>query len=166
MDLCNPGNDSIILTNITADPDGWPGWQFKGRPMMAASLAASDRVFQNLNEMKSLVQSGQAQQQNASNQAQGQQLIAQMKALQAQMGNGRDSAALVKFNEIQDLRNQLVNLSNNKNVSPILFVVFPLNTQNNAKQMVNQSFDAKEVNPREAEFIIHGTYKIQIGYRK
>jgi hypothetical protein len=125
-------------------------------------------MFQDVSTMKELGVSGKAKQQAEIMKQQGQQIAAQMKSIQAKMGNKKGTPSLEDLHKIQDLAAKLMNLRNNENVAPILSIAFPLKIQNGTETLVPDKprYDAKEINPEEAAAIIYGYYTIKVVYEK
>jgi hypothetical protein len=168
MDYCHPGNDTILLTGFIADPNPMAGtWIYPGAPKpVPAGINGLDHFFQDINKMKELAQSGKARQQADIAKANAEKLMAQMKAVQAQMSNKHDASQIANYHKIQDLAAQGRQLFSSENSAPVLYIDFPLQIQNNTTTLFNKRFDAKEINPETTEAVVYGYYTIHIEYKE
>ncbi len=166
MDFCNPGQDSIILSTFVPFPNALAGtWNIPHSKPAPLGINGIDHFFQDEEKMQELAVSGEAQQGADEMQKKAEELKAKMQALAAQMGKGRTKADLDKYEQLQKMATQMQDLGNNTNVSPMLAMPFQIPVQNDV-ELVNKKFDAKELNPKQAEVIVYGFYTIKIEYKK
>ncbi|MFI5134093.1 MAG: hypothetical protein ACHQEB_07145, partial [Chitinophagales bacterium] len=97
---------------------------------------------------------------------QAEELKAKMQTLASQTSNGNNKNDLNKYMELQKMITQSQDIGNSDKVSPILYIAFQLPVQNNNNILVEKRYDAKEINPREAEAIVYGYYTVKIEYKK
>lgn len=166
MDYCHPGKDSIFLSSFIPDPNAFAGkWRMPGGSIMPLQINGTDHVFQDVNKMEELANSGKAQQGAEEMKAEGEKLEAQMKALQQQMGNGKGTPNLDNMQKMQDLATKAMSLGTNEKTAPILYIDFPLEIKNLTTTLHDKRFDAKEINPSEAVAIIYGYYTVKVIYK-
>lgn len=170
MDYCHPGQDTIFLSGFIPQSNGNGGnWQMPGGVQAPLQINGTDNVFRDVNKMKGLATSGKAKQGAEQMKAEGEKIIAQMKSIQAQMGNGRNASNLASMQKIQDIVNKAHGLGTTENVAPMLYIDFPLQIQNNNKVLVahegNNRFDAKKINPGEANTIVYGYFTVKVEYK-
>lgn len=167
MDYCHPGKDTILLSSFIPEPNVNAGmWNIPMSPPQPMGTWQIEHMFQDVSTMKELAQSGKAKQQADIMKQQGLKIAAQMKSIQAQMGNKKGTASLEDLHKIQDLAAKAMNLRNNENLAPILSIDFPLEIKNNTATLHDKRYDAKEINPEEAPAIIYGYYTIKVVYEK
>jgi hypothetical protein len=167
MDYCHPGKDTILLTGFIPDPNAMAGaWQYPYSASVPLGINSLDHYFQDVNKMQQLAESGAAQQQAEIAKDQAEKLVAQMKAMQQKMGNQRSPSQIGNYQQMMNTFAKTQQSFNNQNLSPILYIDFPLQIQNNITTLFKKRFDAKEVNPRVAEAVIYGYYTVDIEYGK
>lgn len=165
-DFCNPEKDSILLTSFIPSPKATSGlWNIPHSPPQPLGINGLDHFFQDVNKMQEEAQSGQAEAEAGDMKMKAEELRTKMEALKSQMGNGKNKDNLEKYIELQKIASQGQDLGSNNKVSPILSIGFQLPVEN-GDVMVNKKFDAKEINPRNAEAIVYGYYTIRIEYKK
>lgn len=166
MDFCNPGNDSILLTSFIPSPDANAGiWKIPNAPqILTLGIMGMDHFFQDASKMQQEAKSGQAKTEAEDMKRNAEEMKAKMEALASQMGNGKSKTDLNKYIELQKMATQMQDKSNNKTISPIFSIGFQLPVDNN-DTIVNKKFDAKEVNPREAETVVYGYYTVKVIYK-
>lgn len=165
MDFCSPGQDSIILSTFVPSPNAKAGiWNIPHSKPAPLGINGLDHFFQDEEKMQELAESGEAQQGADEMQKKAEELKAKMQALAAQMGNGRTKADLDKYEQLQKMATQMQDLGNNTNVSPMLGMPFQIPVENDI-ELVNKKFDAKVLNPRQAEVIVYGYYTVKIEYK-
>ncbi|OQY95825.1 MAG: hypothetical protein B6D37_05035 [Sphingobacteriales bacterium UTBCD1] len=171
MDYCHPGQDSIFLSNFIPVPNAMAGkWRIPGSPPIALQINGTDGVFRDIKKMKEMVNSGEAKKGAEEMKAQGEKLIAQMKSLQQQMGNGHNATNLAAIQKMQDLASKSMSLGETTGLAPALYIDFPLQIQNNNIVLVahdekDKRFDAKKINPKEAPAIVYGYYSVKVIYK-
>jgi hypothetical protein len=166
MDFCNPDKDSILITSFVPSPDSRAGvWTIPQSPPAPMGIMGMDHFFQDEEKMQELEESGEAQQGAEEMLKKGEELKAKMQALAAQMGNGKNKDNMSKYMELQKMVAQSQDIGNSSKVNPILYLSFQLPVEN-SDILVNKKFDAKEINPKEAEVIVYGYYTIRIEYKK
>ncbi|MDE3184733.1 MAG: hypothetical protein KGM16_15045 [Bacteroidota bacterium] len=166
MDYCHAGKDSIFLSSFVPQPNALAGtWRVPMSPPVPLGINDVDGLFQDVNKRVELVRSGKAKQQAEIMKEQGEQIAAQMKAIQKKMGNGRSASNISDYQKIRDLATQAMSLGTNQNVAPILYIDFPLQIQKLTTTLHNIRFDAKKINPQESEVIVYGYYTIKVIYK-
>jgi hypothetical protein len=159
MDFCNPGHDTILLTNMYPNPTTAGTWEYPGAGSLNLGDNNIDAFFQSIADRKRLADDGEAKQAAAQLKQQGEQLAAQMKALQSQMGG---SQGAVNYEKMMELKNKVHALTATSVAGKLLYVDFLLPVHNNAPVLVDKRFDAKEINPAENAVIVYGYYTIHI----
>lgn len=166
MDYCHPGQDSILLSGFIADPNPSAGkWKMPYGPPVSSGINSTDNVFRDKNKMQEMAKSGKAQEGASQMEAEGKKLVEQMKALQQQMGNGRNPANLAVMKKMQDLATKGMNLGETAGVAPALYIDFPLEIQNNGTTLQDKRYDATKINPSEASAIVYGYYTVRVVYK-
>lgn len=169
MNFCTPGKDTILLSGFIPEPNAMAAtWRYPQTPQLVpGGINGLDHLFQDVEKMKELAQSGAAQQQANIAKDQAEKLAAQMKKLAAEIGNKRDPASIAKYQEFINKMHSGQQLFNNQNLAPILYIDFPLQIQNNSATLFKKRFDAKEVNPLVASTgaIVYGYYTVDIEYK-
>jgi len=158
MDFCNPGHDTIMLTNMYPNPMTAGIWQY---PVGSLNLGDNniDEFFQSLSDRKRLVADGEAKQAAAQLKQQGEQLVAQMQALKSQMGGPQAAAS---YEKMMEMKNKAHALTTTSVAGKSLYIDFLLPVHNNNPVLVDKRFDAKEINPAESNVIVYGYYTIHI----
>lgn len=165
MDYCHPGQDSIFLSSFIPVPNAFAGkWQMPGGTIMPLQIDGTDGIFRNINKMEEMVKSGAAERQAEIMKQKGQQIADQMKALQKQMGNGKGATNMAAIQKMQDLATQGMSLGTDESLAPVLYIDFPLEIKNKTTTLHDKRFDAKEINPIEAEVIVYGYYTVKVIY--
>lgn len=167
MDFCNPGNDTILLTSFIPSPDWSAGiWKVPQSPPVPMGINGLEHLFQDAEKMQELAESGQAQEGAEEMKKRAEELKAKMLSLASQISNGKNKNDLYKYMELQKEMTKAQDVGNSDKVSPILYIAFQLSTQNNNNTLVEKRYDAKEINPREADVIVYGYYTVKIEYKK
>ncbi|HTQ28549.1 MAG TPA: hypothetical protein VMI35_10490, partial [Puia sp.] len=161
MDFCNPGKDTIILSNFYPNPTNAGTWRIP-QAGLAYWGVEGDHFFEDTKAKQKLAESGQAQAEMAKYQSQNEQMIAQMKAMAQHMANdtGRKSAA--DYQQIMQMFNKVRESSNNGVMAKMLSLDFEIPVENNGQVLVDKMFDAREINPQFAAAIVYARYTIHI----
>ncbi|HEY4784784.1 MAG TPA: hypothetical protein VIH57_01990 [Bacteroidales bacterium] len=160
MDFCHPGKDTILLTGFSPDPNDNGLWQFPYGIKQNLGINQSDQYFRNIEEMKKLAQSGKAKEQAGNMKEEAEKLKAQMEELNRKMQASNDKMAY--YQQIMELAQKMKNLSGNANLAPILYIDFELPVHNNSPELVNNRFDARQINLEISKALVYGYYTIII----
>jgi hypothetical protein len=120
----------------------------------------AEQNFKNLDQLKQLATSGKAQQAADQMKAQAEKLKVQMQNVANQLKSGNGS--LQDYQKILALSQKAKDVSNNQSVAPIIYVDFEVPVQNQDTMIIKKDFDAKQINPRLADVITYGYYKIRL----
>lgn len=161
MDFCHPGQDTILFTKFISDPPAGGMWKVPYSPNQAYNIWNTDSFFKDDNKIIQLAKSGAFEQQAQVMKQKGLQLKAQMEAMESKMKN---SNSMPDIHKLQEIVNQVQGLGNNKNLSPVFYIDFPLQIHNGTKTIFHKRFDSKQVNPLAAEAVIYGYMTIDISY--
>ncbi|HEV9036097.1 MAG TPA: hypothetical protein VGQ51_05735 [Puia sp.] len=158
MDFCNPGHDTIMLTNMYPNPATAGQWVY---PVGILNLGDNniDEFFQSIADRKRLTDDGEAKQAAAQLKQQGEQLVAQMQALKSQLGGPQGAA---NYEKMMEMKNKAHALTTTSVAGKLLYIDFLLPVHNNNPVLVDKRFDAKEINPSENAVIVYGYYTIRI----
>jgi len=161
MDFCNPGKDTIALSNFSPDPASNGYWQFPHSMKQNIGITGA-QFFQDENARKQLAESGKAQAAADKFQADNEQTIAQMKALQEKMQSDTGKKTLADYQQIMQMVNKIQASSVATVMAEMMWVDFELPVQNGGQILVDKKFDAKEINPQMAHALEHAYYTIHI----
>jgi len=159
MDFCNPGHDTIMLSGFSPKPADAGTWQFPYSYSQNLGVNGMDQFFQDLNAKKKLVDNGSAQQSEEEMKQQAEQIKQQMETLKQQMAS---SNANVSYEKIMEMKNRVQSMNTSATVGKMLFVDFLLPVKNNDPVLVDGKFNAKDINSKESEIIIYGTYSVHV----
>jgi hypothetical protein len=159
MDFCNPGHDTILLTNLYPNPTTAGLWEMPGAGALNLGDNGVDEFFQSLADRKRLADDGEAKKAAAQMKQQAQQLVAQMQTLKTQMGSHQGAA---NYEKMMELAQKARSLSTAPAAGKMMYVDFILPAQNNNAVLVDKRWDAKEINPTESAVIVYGYYTIHI----
>jgi len=159
MDFCNPGHDTILLTNLYPNPTTAGLWEMPGAGALNLGDNGVDEFFQSLADRKRLADDGEAKKAAAQMKQQAQQLVAQMQTLKTQMGSHQGAA---NYEKMMELAQKARSLSTAPAAGKMMYVDFILPVQNNNAVLVDKRWDAKEINPTESAVIVYGYYTIHI----
>jgi hypothetical protein len=159
MDFCNPGHDTIMLTNFYPNPTTAGLWEMPDAGRLNLGDYYVDEFFQSVAEQKRLVTDGEARKAADQMKQQAQQLVAQMQALKTQMGGAQGAA---NYEKMMEMAQKARSLPTAPVAGKLLYIDFTLPVQNNNAVLVDKRFDAKEINPGESAVIVYGYYTIHI----
>lgn len=167
MDYCHLGKDTILLGSFIPEPNPMAGtWIYPNDPQpVPAGIFSMEHYFQDINKMKQVAQSGEAQQQANILKEQAEKMATQMKALAGQMNGKRDASQIANYQKMSDMMNQAREMTNNIKIAPITYIDFPLQIQNNTTVLVHKRYDAKEINPSMADKIVYGYFTVDVEYK-
>ncbi len=161
MDFCNPGKDTIVLSNFAPNPanDGW----FRFPQSMNQNLGVTgEQFFSDENAKKRLVESGQAQEAANKFQAQSQQTIDQMKEMAAKMQSDTGRKTMADYQKIMEMSNKIQAAAAAPIMAQMLWIDFEIPVKNGDPVLVDKIFDAKEINPQMAPAFQYAHYTIHI----
>jgi hypothetical protein len=163
MDFCHPGNDTINLTGFTANPPEAGTWVWPGGVVTQEGQIGMEQYFEDINNKKKFAEDGEAKKAKDALKSQTDQLRVQMEALKAQMtatqGNTPPGSA---YEKMMEFKQQAMSKVSAPIMAKMVYLYFLLPVENNSFQLVKAEFDAKKINPQEANAIIYGYYKINI----
>jgi hypothetical protein len=163
MNFCNPGHDTIVLSNFSPNPPQAGTWLHYGNQVSGEGVNGMEHNFEDMKAQKKLADDGEVQQASADMQARSQELQAQMQNLQAQMGNLQSGAqGGANFEKLMEMNNKMIAQLSAPTIAKMLWLDFLLDVQNNQPILVHNEFDAKKINPDLAKAIIYGYYRIDI----
>jgi hypothetical protein len=169
MDFCNPGNDTIQLTGFTPNPSDAGLWTIPMSPSQNMGLNGQEQYFESIAEKKQLAGSGEAKKQTDDLVQKALQLRAQMDAMKqanALQAPGHAGSATANMEKIKELKDQAMGLTSNATVAKMAYLDFVLQVKNFDTVLVKQVFDAREINPKQANVIIYGKYTVDIENRE
>jgi hypothetical protein len=162
MDFCHPDDDSILLTSFVPFPDVRAGiWKIPQSRPVAMGINSLDTYFRDVKKTEQIGKSGELQEQVALMKDEAEQLKTKMATLQSQMGNGRNKDNLGTYVELQKSLTQAEDMGNNEKISPAMYIVFKLPTQNN-NVLVDKTYNAAEINPSLSQAIVYGKFSVNI----
>jgi len=164
MDFCNPGHDTIFLSGFTPNPADAGIWTVPYSPPVNMGLNGQEQYFESIADKKKLQESGEADKQADELKQRALKLRAQMEAMK-QAGafqNAGTAGGQSAMEKVQEMRQQMTDMLANPTLAKMLFIDFLLPVQNNQPKLVEKTFDAREINPKEASVIIYGHYTILI----
>ncbi|HLI91971.1 MAG TPA: hypothetical protein VKU83_00085 [Puia sp.] len=163
MDFCHPGHDTIVLGGFIANPPSAGTWLYPHGFVSAAGVTGMEEFFEDIHARKKLADDGEAQKAQTDLQAQAEKLKAQMEALKDQIGNSQSGAnAGANYEKMMELKNKMISQLSTPVTAKLLYEDFPLPVKNNEPVLVDNRFDAKQINPQESQAIVYGYYTIHI----
>jgi len=171
MDFCHPGNDTIDLTGFTANPPTAGTWLWPNGAVSTEGEVGMEQYFEDVNAKKRFANDGEAQKAKDDLKTQAEKLRIQMEALKAQMssgqaaappGGGSSSSPGSNYEKMMEFKQQALSKIATPIIAKLLFLNFLLPVRNNDPVLVDKRFNAKEINPQEANVIVYGYYTIHI----
>jgi len=164
MDFCNPGHDTIFLSGFTPNPADAGLWTVPYSPPVNMGLNGQEQYFESIADRKKLQQSGEVDKQADELKQSALKLKEQMEAMK-QAGAFRNAGTANGQNameKVREMRQKMADMVTNPTLAKMLYIDFLLPVQNNQPKLVERTFDAREINPMEANVIIYGRYTILI----
>ncbi len=162
MDFCHPGQDTLLFTRFIPDPAGDGMWKVPDAPNEPYELFMTDNYFKSNNKTIELAKSGVFKQQAETAAEKEKELAAKLQAMKSKYQSGNFNMS--DIHKLQDMVNQSQSSFNNKNLSPVFYIDFPLQIHNGTTTIFHKRFDSKEVSPITARAVIYGYMTIDITY--
>jgi hypothetical protein len=148
-----------MLSGFRPNPADAGLWQMPYAGTQNLGVNGMEHYFQDEVAMKKLAVNGEAKKAAEDMKQQADELKKQMEALRSQMTG---SHAGTNYEKMMELFNNTHKLGTAAITGKILWLFFLMPVNNGSNVLVNKVYNAKEINPNEANAIIYGYYTIHI----
>ena len=157
LNFCRQGGDSIYLQTFNPDPGGYGTWLYvipKAPPQRVPSgLMGVDRIFMDIADIENEAQ--QIKTPPPADEA----ALKEIERLAADIQ--KNGATAAKMKKIQDLTQKSMQQAQETSL-PLSNFKFAVSFQNKNAVLIDQTYDAKKINPQLAEEIVYGYFKIKL----
>jgi hypothetical protein len=162
MDFCNPGRDTIVLSNFAANPKNEGLWKLPYGPPQPLGITGEE-YFADFNRRQELVKSGEADKEADEFKKKNVEMVDEMKKLASQMKSDTGSKRLADYQKILAMSKKAgSSIADNGVMAKMLYLDFEIPVKNKDLELVNTTFEGAKINPRFKDVIIYANYKIQI----
>ena len=162
MDFCNPGKDTIVLSNFAANPKNEGLWKLPYGPPQPLGITGEE-YFADFNRRKELVKSKEADKEADEFKKKNEEMVDEMKKLATQMKTDTGAKRLADYQKILAMSKKATSsVADNGVVAKMLYLDFEIPVKNNDRELVNTTFEGAKINPRFSNVIVYANYKIII----
>jgi hypothetical protein len=162
MDFCNPGKDTIVLSNFAANPKNEGLWKLPYGPPQPLGITGEE-YFADFQRRQELAKSGQADKEADEFKKKNEEMVEEMKKLAAQMKTDTGTKRLADYQKIMAMSKKAgSSVADNGVVAKLLYLDFEIPVKNNDRELVNTTFEGAKINPRFSNVIVYANYKILI----
>jgi hypothetical protein len=162
MDFCNPGKDTIILSNFSPNPKDAGLWKLPYGPRQPLGITGEE-YFADFQRRQELAKSGQAEKEADEFKKKNEEMADEMKKLAAQMKTDTGSRRLADYQKILAMSKKASSsIADNGVMAKMLYLDFEIPVKNKERELVNTTFEGAKINPKFSGVIVYANYKILI----